>query len=52
MNKTIVQGMFDREARKIRAQVVPNVSRETLQNLLLKNIKVRLRRLYRQRGRL
>jgi transposase-like protein len=39
MNKTIVQGMFDREARKIRAQVVPNVSRETLQNLLLKNIR-------------
>jgi transposase-like protein len=39
MNKTIVQGMFDREARKVRAQVVPNVSRETLQNTLLKNIK-------------
>jgi transposase-like protein len=39
MNKTIVQGMFDREARKVRAQVVPNVSRETLQHILLKNIK-------------
>jgi len=39
MNKTIVQGIFDREARKVRAQVVPNISRETLQNVLLKNIK-------------
>jgi transposase-like protein len=39
MNKTIVQGIFDREARKVRAQVVPNVARETLQNILLKNIK-------------
>jgi transposase-like protein len=39
MNKTIVQGIFDREARKVRAEVVPNVARETLQNILLKNIK-------------
>jgi len=39
MNKTIVQGMFDRECRKVRAGVVPNVARETLQNILLKNIK-------------
>jgi transposase-like protein len=39
MNKTIVQGIFDREARKVRAEVVPNLSRETLQNVLLKNIK-------------
>ncbi len=39
MNKTIVQGIFDREARKVRAEVVPNVSRETLQNILLKNIR-------------
>jgi len=39
MNKTIVQGIFDREARKVRAQVVPNVSRDTLQNILLKNIR-------------
>jgi transposase-like protein len=39
MNKTIVQGIFDREARKVRAQVVPNVARETLQNVLLKNIR-------------
>jgi transposase-like protein len=39
MNKTIVQGMFDRDARKVRAQVVPNISRETLQHILLKNIK-------------
>ena len=39
MNKTIVQGMYDRELRKVRAMVVPNVKRETLQNMLLKNIK-------------
>jgi len=39
MNKTIVQGIFDRELRKVRAEVVPNVARETLQNILLKNIK-------------
>jgi transposase-like protein len=39
MNKTIVQGIYDRELRKVRAEVVPNVARETLQNILLKNIK-------------
>jgi transposase-like protein len=39
MNKTIVQGMFDRELRKVRATVVPNVKRETLQNEVLKNVK-------------
>ena len=37
--KTIVLGMLDREARKVRAQVVPNVKRETLQNEILANIK-------------
>jgi len=39
MNKTIVQGIYDRQLRKVRAEVVPNVARETLQNVLLKNIK-------------
>jgi transposase-like protein len=37
--KTIVQGMLDRDARKVRAQVVPNVKRETLQNQVLDAIK-------------
>jgi transposase-like protein len=37
--KTIVVGMLDRNERKIRAQVVPNVKRETLQNAVLKNVK-------------
>lgn len=38
-NKTIVQGILDRELRQIRATVVPNVSRETLQNEILKNVR-------------
>jgi len=38
-DKAIVQGVFDRQLRKVRASVVPNVRRETLQSLLLKNIK-------------
>jgi transposase-like protein len=37
--KTIVQGILDRNLRKVRAQVVPNVGRETLQNAILKNVK-------------
>src|SRR6202167_1462428 len=37
--KTIVQGILDRNLRKARAQVVPNVARETLQNAILKNVK-------------
>ena len=39
MNKTIVQGIYDRNLRRVRAEVVPNVARETLQNILLKNIR-------------
>lgn len=39
-NKTVVQGFYDRELRKIRAEVVPDVRRETLQNMLLKHIKL------------
>jgi transposase-like protein len=37
--KTIVLGMLDREARQVRAKVVPNVKRETLQNEVLDNVK-------------
>jgi transposase-like protein len=37
--KTIVQGILDRNLRQIRATVVPNVKRETLQNEILKNVK-------------
>src|ERR1700733_12124409 len=37
--KTIVQGILDRNLRKVRATVVPNVARETLQNQILKNVK-------------
>ena len=38
-NKAAVIGMLDRESRQIRAKVVPNVRRETLQKEILKNIK-------------
>ena len=37
-NKTAVFGILDRESRQVRAKVVPNVKRETLQNEILKNI--------------
>jgi len=37
--KAIVVGMLDRDARQIRAKVVPNVKRETLQTEVLKNVK-------------
>jgi transposase-like protein len=36
--KTIVMGMLDRTTRQVRAQVVPNVKRETLQNAILDQI--------------
>jgi transposase-like protein len=38
-NKTVVMGMFDRESRQVRAKVIPNVKRETLQKEILKNVK-------------
>jgi transposase-like protein len=38
-NKTPVLGMLDRESRQVRAKVVPNVKRETLQNEILRNVK-------------
>jgi transposase-like protein len=37
-NTTIVMGMFDREARKVRAKVIPNVKREVLQTEILKGV--------------
>jgi transposase-like protein len=37
--KAIVQGILDRDMRKVRATVVPNVKRETLQNAVLNNVK-------------
>ncbi len=36
--KTAVMGMRDRETRQVRAHVVPNVNRETLQNAILENV--------------
>jgi len=38
-NKAAVMGMLDRKSRQVRAKVVPNVKRETLQNEILKNVK-------------
>ena len=32
-------GMLDRDLRKVRAMVVPNIKRETLQNAILNNVK-------------
>jgi transposase-like protein len=37
-DKASVMGMFDRESRKVRAKVIPDVKRETLQNEILANI--------------
>jgi transposase-like protein len=38
-NKTVVMGILDREARQVRAKVVPDIKRETLQNEVLQNVK-------------
>jgi transposase-like protein len=37
-NKTAVMGMLNRETREVRAKVIPNVKRETLQAEILKNV--------------
>lgn len=37
-HKTVVMGMLDREARQVRAKVIPNVKRETLQNEILSHV--------------
>jgi transposase-like protein len=36
--KSAIMGMYDRDSRQVRAAVVPNVKRETLQNEILANI--------------
>ncbi len=38
LGKVPVMGMLDRESRQVRARVVPNVRRETLQNAILNEI--------------
>ena len=38
MGKTAVMGILDRDARQVRAQVIPNVRREVLQEAILKNV--------------
>ena len=38
VGKTVVMGMLDRDRRQVRAQVIPNVKRETLQNAILNQI--------------
>jgi len=37
--KSIVQGILDRNMRQVRAMVVPDIKRDTLQNEVLKNVK-------------
>jgi transposase-like protein len=39
MNKTIVMGLLDRDLRQVRAKVVPNVRRDTLQAEVLREVK-------------
>lgn len=38
MGKTVVMGMLDRDARQVRATVVPNTKRDVLQSQILKEI--------------
>jgi transposase-like protein len=38
VGKTAVHGMLDRELRQVRASVMPNVKRESLQNAILENV--------------
>jgi transposase-like protein len=38
VGKTAVQGILDRELRQVRAKVIPNIKRETLQNAILDNV--------------
>jgi len=37
--KAVVQGILDRNLRKVRASVVPDVTRETLQTQILRQVK-------------
>jgi transposase-like protein len=36
--KAVVMGMLDRDSRQVRARVIPNIKRETLQNAILEQI--------------
>ena len=47
MDKTVVMGLLDRELRQVRAKVVPNVKRETLQSEVLQQREARLECLHR-----
>jgi len=38
VGKTAIQGILDRELRQVRAKVIPNVTRRTLQDTILKNV--------------
>jgi transposase-like protein len=38
IGKTAVQGILDRELRQVRAKVLPNLKRETLQKMILDNV--------------
>jgi transposase-like protein len=38
VGKTAVQGILDRHYRQVRARVLPNLKRETLQNMILDNV--------------
>ena len=38
MNKTIVMGLLDRDLREVRAKIVPNVRRDTLQSEILREV--------------
>ncbi|MFZ0302323.1 MAG: IS1595 family transposase [Terracidiphilus sp.] len=38
VGKTAVQGILDRDYRQVRARVLPNLKRETLQNMILDNV--------------
>jgi transposase-like protein len=38
LGKTVVWGVLDRELRKVRTKVIPNVKRETLQNEILNHV--------------
>lgn len=39
VGKTIVMGLLDRDARKVRASVIPDVRRDTLQEQILKHVR-------------
>jgi len=47
VNKTVVMGILDRDLRQVRATVVPNTSRKTLQDEVLKGRDARHERVHR-----